>query len=234
MSELRNQRDSRDLLQGIGEVNALRAATEAAGALPSAEVQARRVARLQEIVLASIVGHDGEPVETKVGIWIEIRKSRDLLEQLLQGYWPEMVERLIARTRQQISAKYESAEPKRPIERRAAVVVRNLDQLELENRQRRADEDLTIKSQEAEERYQKWRRTHIGSLTVNNMPVWDVTAITLRSAAVRGVRQWHAIRLLTDGVPDDGHPLHYHRTPEDAEAAWRRSVEETTDGPPAP
>lgn len=183
--------------------------------------------RLQEIAIKAMVEHADNTFATSEAMWAEIQKHRDLMIELFQYDWRRAVGALLHRTQRQIETREDRGELRRPIERKAAVVlqmIRREDEREAkEHAEREAISIAEYKAEQeraAQQWLAKWQVTRIGSLTISDKPVWQCTAGTVRSWLEVQKRRWHTVELLIEGLPDDGRPIEYYRKPEEVQALW--------------
>lgn len=182
--------------------------------------------RLREIALHAMVTHADDTEEAIQQIWRNVKLDRDLMAFLFQHDYRRPIQGLIYRTRSELS----QSTAKRPIERRAFEIVNLQKELEAKaDREARLKEieEQKVRDREYAEYLQSWQKTPIGHITINGLPVWQATAGTIRTWLSIEQRRHKTIERLIQGIPDDGRPIEFYRTPKEVMDIWRQISEDT-------
>lgn len=193
--------------------------------------------RLKKIALKAMIAHASDVDEAVNHIWSEVRKSPFLVQGLLKrNEWQSPVRDLLKRVCKdlghEIQLFYYGFDPyarptnkpvSTPLERRAQMVSASWEaevraemkaKLEAEQREKNARLDRQIAA---------FAATQAAHVKINDKPFWTVTANEAQRWTSRLTRETAFIEMVIEGVPHDGRPIEFYRTPEEIDALWKRS-----------
>lgn len=190
--------------------------------------------RLRDIALKALVANASKSdytVKATEQIWAEIQKDKILLIALFNPYgeYRAAIGRILRHLKQDLAVKEQSAKPLSTSEKRAMTIVKAERE---EERRERAEQLAAERAEQArrDREYQEylasWHKTPLFDVTVSGTPIWQVSAGTVRAWLPTQKRKLRAIELLIDGIPEDGRPIEFYRTPDDVREIWRICADE--------
>lgn len=180
--------------------------------------------KLRDIILKAMIAHADNTSDTIDAVWSAAQKDMDLMIHLFVSEKGRVIGWNIRKIRDDIERDQTNKGRNRPLDRRAALVVNNLRDLDLrqdEEDERRNRESMAAYRAEQDAVAEKWRATHIGLLSVDGRPIWEITVGTARVWLESQIRRWRTVELLIEGLPNDDKPISYYRKPEEVHALWR-------------
>lgn len=173
--------------------------------------------------------------DTQAAQYAILRACRDdpaLLRQLILPWWRQCTASLISEVRRELHKRERENTLETTQERRAAKVVRLIEERELARERAEREAALAEQArlneqhmQEFRDRIAAWRATKAASFTIEDRPFWEVST---REARV-WQRRWHHrglfLDLLLSGVPEDDKPIMHYRRPEEVDALWDQAYE---------
>lgn len=202
-------------------VTAMAAASSKAGVKTPKE-------RLYELALSEMVSHANDTLKAIDAVWSKVQKDAPLLVALFNPYgeYRGAIGHVFHRLKGDIAAEARtSGGGKLSAEKRKAMKIierYRAEQKAEEKEQRRADrEEQARRDREYREYLESWHKTPLWNLTIGDKPVWQNSAGTIRAWLPTQKNKLLALEMLVEGVPDDGRPLEYYRTPEDVKAIWK-------------
>jgi hypothetical protein len=183
--------------------------------------------RLHELALTEMVAHADDTMRAIEGVWAKVQKDAPMLVALFNPYgeYRSAITQVFHRLKHDII--YEQRQPGANLspEKKKAWKIIERDRAEQkaeEEEQRRIDrEEQNRRDHEYKEYLASWHKTPLWNLTIGDKPVWQNSAGTIRAWLPTQRNKLTALEMLIEGVPDDGKPLEYYRTPEDVKAIWK-------------
>jgi hypothetical protein len=184
--------------------------------------------RLIDIAVDAMVRHADSTEDAVDAVWRKVSRDLTLMVPLFEREKDRVIGALFHRARNIIAYKNSKGELTRKVERRAAELVTAIRgeedrRLKLVRAQEKRENDAA--TEEWLERMAAWKRTPIGDVVINDLPVWKVTPGTARTWADTEGRRARCVRLLAEGLPDVGLPIEHYRRPEDVAELWKVAAE---------
>lgn len=207
---------------------AIQAMNQLAEALTKAGVQTPEQ-RLKDIALKALVKHASRAnysVAATDEIWEQVQKDRLLLIALFNPYgeYRNAIGLVLHRLKQEIALDEARGHIDTKAKKTALKIVhaeREEERREQEE-QRRADRaEQARHDAEYQEYLASWHKTPLFDVTISGKPFWEVSAGTVRAWLPTQRRKLRALEMLIDGLPDDGRPIEFYRTPDDVREIWR-------------
>ena len=182
--------------------------------------------RLKDIALKAMVAHADDTMAAIEQVWAKVRKDPDLLIALFNPYgeYRAAVGRVFHSLKHDIAVDQSRGVKLDPGRRKVMKII----EAEREERRREEEEQRQIdREREAEEkkRYSEylasWYKTPLFDIDIGGKYVWEVSAGTVRAWLPTQRKKLRAIELLIEGIPDDGRPIEFYRTPADMMEIWK-------------
>lgn len=183
--------------------------------------------RLYELALSEMVSHADDTMKAIESVWAKVQKDAPMLVALFNPYgeYRSAIGHVFHRLKEDIKVENRTAGGKLSGDKRKALKIIERDRAEAEaeaKEQARIDrEEQARRDQEYREYLASWHKTPLWNLTIGDKPVWQNSAGTIRAWLPTQKNKIRALEMLIDGVPDDGRPLEYYRTPDDVKAIWK-------------
>lgn len=184
--------------------------------------------RLRDIILKAMIAHADNTSDTIDAVWKAAQKDMDVMIHLFATEKGRVIGWNIRKIRDDIERDQSNQGRNRPLDRRAAMVVNNLrdlDRQQDEEDERCNRDSMAAYRAEQDALAEKWRATHVGLLMIGDRPVWEVTAGTAKVWLESQIRRWRTVELLIHGLPNDDKPISYYRKPEEVAALWKLTGE---------
>lgn len=182
--------------------------------------------RLYEIALNEMVAHADNTMEAIERTWKAVQRDAGLLVALFNPYveYRSAIGHVFHRIKQDIASEANSGAKLSGAKRKVMNIVkrdRAEQKAEMEE-QRRADrEEQSRRDQEYRDYLASWHKTPLWNLTIGDKPIWQNSAGTIRAWLPTQRNKLRAVEMLIEGLPDDGRPLEYYRTPADVREIWK-------------
>lgn len=203
----------------------MRAAFEKAG-YPNATEQWPSEDLIQ-VAIRAMARHADDTEACQHAIFRACRNDPALLRQLVLPWWQQATASLINETRRHLRQAERESTLETPVERRAAKVIRLVEERELARERREREEALAeqarLNQQHHEEflaRIAAWKQTKAATFEIEGRPFWEVSTREARLWQ----RRWHHrglfLDLLLSGVPEDDRPIMHYRRPDEINTLW--------------
>lgn len=183
--------------------------------------------RLYELALAEMVAHANDTMKAIEAVWSKVQKDAPMLVALFNpfGEYRSAIGHVFHRLKQDIVTEDRTSGGKLTGNKRKAMKIVERDRAEQraeEAEQRRLNrEEQARRDREYRDYLESWHKTPLWNVTIGDKPVWQNSAGTIRAWLPTQKNKMRALEMLIEGIPDDGRPLEYYRTPEDVKAIWK-------------
>jgi hypothetical protein len=182
--------------------------------------------RLYDLALSAMVEHADDTMKAIEQVWEDVQKDAPMLVALFNPYgeYRSAIGHVFHRVKSDISLASQKKESLNPRQKKALKIVlrEKEEQRREEEEQRRIDrEEQARKGQEYRDYLASWHKTPLWNVTIGEKPVWQNSAGTIRAWLPTQHKKLRLLEMLIDGVPEDGRPLEYYRTPADVKEIWK-------------
>lgn len=182
--------------------------------------------KLKEIALSAMISHANDTLQAIEDVWKVAQKDAPMLVALFNPYgeYRGAIGRIFNQIKHDVAVSNQRGESLNANQKKALKIVERdrREERAAEEEQRKAErEEQARKDNEYREYLASWHKTPLWNVNIGEKPVWQVSSGTIRAWLPTQHKKLRALEMLIDGVPDDGRPLEYYRTPADVKEIWK-------------